>query len=84
MVNDKEVVERLKKIMIENISPKINFEESEKFNLLDDVGFNSVMMVELIIAIESEFNIEFEDDFLDYETFANFDKLKNLIIKYLK
>ncbi|WP_434752089.1 acyl carrier protein [Paenibacillus amylolyticus] len=40
---------------------------------------NSINFVKVVVAIESEFNIEFEDEDLDMNNFENFQKLISYI-----
>lgn len=48
----------------------------EQTSLTTDLGFDSLMFVDLIVEIETEFNFEFEDEYLLIE---NIDKVKNII-----
>lgn len=83
MICENQIADKLKEIVRENVSAEIQFNEGQNVNLLEAHGFNSVMMVEMIIAIESEFNIEIEDDYLRIDLFSNLESLKNLVIKHL-
>lgn len=56
----------IKLIMIQN-------EEIEKINLqsnLIGMGYNSLNFIELVVKAELEFEIEFNDDDLDYRKFT--------------
>lgn len=56
-----EILERLKNIVVE----KLGVEESEirpEASFVDDLGADSLDIVELIMAIEEEFNIEIPDE----------------------
>lgn len=50
-------------------------------NLVDDLGFDSMQLVELIVNIENEFEISIDDDDLDIEKIALIDYLYNIICK---
>ena len=60
---DKSLFEELQKMIIsvartnileENVTPETN--------LIDDLGFESVALVELIVTVEEHYGIEFEDN----------------------
>ena len=36
---------------------------------LSEIGVNSITFIKIIVTIEETFDIEFEDDYLDYEQF---------------
>ena len=52
---------------------------SEKTNLVQDFGFSSIGLMELVIRIEEEFNIEVTNDFFDIKKLSDYNwLLKNL------
>jgi acyl carrier protein len=56
-----DVVERVKKIVVERLevdADKVN----EKASFIDDLGADSLDLVELVMAFEEEFGIEIPDD----------------------
>ncbi|WP_028560593.1 acyl carrier protein [Paenibacillus pinihumi] len=46
---------------------------------LSDIGLNSIKFIELVVAIESESGIEFDDEDLDIKNFENLNKLISYI-----
>ena len=69
----KELKEKIRKIVSEQLAvsfPKIKL----KSNLKDDLGCDSMDIVELTIVIEEEFNIEIPD-----EIAGRFKKVKDLV-----
>lgn len=48
-------------------------------NLITDLGLNSFSLVQLIVDIEDEFGICFDDEKLDLEKFASFTQLVNVV-----
>jgi len=56
-----DVIERVKKIVVERLevdADKVN----EKASFIDDLGADSLDLVELVMAFEEEFGIEIPDD----------------------
>ena len=70
---------RLYKI-ISNISEiPINSDSMNDVDIINDYNFDSVKMVQLIIDIEMEFDICFEDDELEIDKLNTIEKLKKII-----
>ena len=56
-----DVLERVKKIVVENLD--VDGEKvPEAASFIDDLGADSLDLVELVMAFEEEFNIEIPDD----------------------
>ena len=47
-----------------------DIDEVADINIFEDLGFDSIQFVELIVKIENEFNIEFDDDVFIMENFT--------------
>ncbi|MCT0016552.1 acyl carrier protein [Lactococcus lactis subsp. lactis] len=74
-----ELDERLKKIIIlaaDNV--KVD-NISKSTNLINDLSFDSVNFMQLIIGIEDEFDIELDDTDLQQDNLSSYDYLKNII-----
>lgn len=56
-----DVAERVKKIVVEHLSVEAD-KVSESANFIDDLGADSLDIVELVMAFEEEFNVEIPDD----------------------
>lgn len=50
-------------------------------NLINEFGFNSVQVIEMIVEIEINFNIELDDEDMNVEILTNYSRLKDLIIR---
>jgi acyl carrier protein len=61
--------------------------ESIMFNdytdLVDDLSFDSINIISLVIQLESEFNIQIPDDYLLYEELRNYSKLRDIVKKLI-
>ena len=77
------VTKKLKKIIREqsNYEGDIEFER-EDFTF-EQIDFDSIKFVELIVVIEDEFHIEFNDEDLLLEKIISFKELNKLLHKYV-
>ncbi|MEM1087341.1 MAG: acyl carrier protein [Pseudomonadota bacterium] len=56
-----DVIERVKKIVVENLDVDGD-KVVESVSFIDDLGADSLDLVELVMAFEEEFNIEIPDE----------------------
>ncbi len=56
-----DVFERVKKIVVENLEVEAD-SVTEQASFIDDLGADSLDLVELVMAFEEEFGIEIEDE----------------------
>ena len=56
-----DVLERVKKIVVDNLDVEGD-KVVESASFIDDLGADSLDLVELVMAFEEEFNIEIPDD----------------------
>lgn len=62
--------------IITNILKKEGLQEFLEANSnLDDIGLNSLIFINIVVELENKFNISFDDEKLDYKSFANLDEL---------
>lgn len=79
-----EVTLILKKIIIENSLREITEDDIlDNSSLVEDFGFDSFKMIELIVDIETEFNILIEDEDMDIDILTRYGSLRDLIFKKL-
>ena len=72
-------IEMTLKEMVVSLSPQDITVESVS-DSVDLIGFSSITLVQLVVNIEKEFNIEFDDAMLGFESLINF----NNLIEYVK
>lgn len=48
---------------------------------LSDIGINSIHFISIIVRAEVEFDIEFEDDFLNSDKFADINSIADYILQ---
>ena len=68
----------MKERLIKLIKGIFDFEVDENdiskvHDLVEDLGLDSLQLVELVVCIEDEFNINIEDDDLDIEKISSID-----------
>jgi acyl carrier protein len=56
-----DTAERVKKIVVEHLGVEAD-KVNEAANFIDDLGADSLDIVELVMAFEEEFNVEIPDD----------------------
>ncbi|OQZ03203.1 MAG: hypothetical protein B6D35_00105 [Candidatus Brocadia sp. UTAMX2] len=76
---------RVKKVIIERLKPNINVAEISKNTPLigKGLGLDSVGVLELVVGLEQEFSIMFDDSEMNIELFENIGSLTNYINKKL-
>lgn len=76
----------IKKKLIVIISTILKDSSVEEYLLNDDdlisIGLNSIKFIRLVVEIEKEFNLEFEDDMLDYTNFKSLEDLSEYVAKF--
>lgn len=71
-----ENLERIKKVMKTTLGNADFIDGLSADSLLVDLGINSVVFIKIVVEMENEFDIEFDDDELD---FARIEKLQDLV-----
>ena len=56
-----ETADRVKKIVVEHLGVEAD-KVTEEASFIDDLGADSIDIVELVMAFEEEFNVEIPDD----------------------
>lgn len=71
--------------VISNIIKELNPDQktaiSANMKLIDDLGFDSINMLQLILELEEKFNISLSDDDLDIDNFKSVKSITTLIEK---
>jgi len=80
----------IKSILVEILSSNSTFEidkkkmyENEELEL-DELGINSLSFLKIIVAIEQQFDMEFDDDALEFFNFISLHKLSEYIERKLQ
>lgn len=71
------IIEQIKDLVTEKIDLDINYDDFER-NLLD-IGFNSLTFIKLLVLIEDIFDVEFEEEQIDF----NVTKCLNNIVEFI-
>ncbi len=75
-------IEKLNNIIEAYASKEVVF--TNDLNLVDDLGFDSIVIMEIVIKIEQEFDFEFDHDLLLFENIASYAFLSELMNKVIK
>lgn len=77
-MKNKEIQEKLNAI-IYNVSGN-NISIEDDINLVDDLSFDSLMIMELIMEIEDEFKITFDDSMFSISRLSSYSKILEYIL----
>ena len=79
------ITDTLRDIIVSKIKPELDRESvSNTASLLDDgLGLDSIMIVDLIVAVEHQFEFNFAEDDLSLESFSNLNALAKVIERRL-
>lgn len=59
---------------------KINIDNiNDETDIIDDLGFNSITIIKLIIELEVLFGISFDNDYIDIEEISKIKQLVNYV-----
>lgn len=78
------IIERLDKSIVEVTEDVTPLDINDNSDLIDDLNFNSINIISLVISLETEFDIEIPDDFLILEKLRSYRQIKELIISLVK
>ena len=73
----KNIQDIVKRIVKENIPNSVENVSDEKF--MESIDINSIASIKIIVAIEDEFGIEFDNNLLDVELFQSLDGLVSYV-----
>lgn len=60
--------------LIENVTEPITMDEN-----LENIGFNSLIFVKLVVSIEDTFQFTFDDEMLDYNRYKTLQDISDYI-----
>ena len=74
------IIDRLDKAIIE-CNGEINaLDLNDNTDLIDDLGFDSINIISLVVSIETEFDIEIPDEFLLLEKLRSYKEIKKMVL----
>lgn len=68
---EKEKYLEIGKLVIEYLGEITGNQEIHEEDSLEEIGINSIQFVKLVVALEERFNINFEDEELNYTLYPN-------------
>lgn len=74
-----ESLEKILKILKEEELISASVEEINPDNGLSTLGLNSISFIKFVVAVEREYGIEFDDQYLDMESIKTFGNLVEYI-----
>lgn len=77
-----EITNKLNTIVIKNADiDKQDIRELEGIKFFDDLGYDSIGIVQLMCDIEDEFDISFDDSDIVMEAFESYDNLRKIVFR---
>ncbi|MGI9214069.1 MAG: acyl carrier protein [Methylococcaceae bacterium] len=79
-----QIIDFLKHIIAEKIKPGVEAQDIESDSPLLDggLGLDSIMVVDLIVAVEHHYAFNFAEDDLSLDSFASLDALAGVIARH--
>lgn len=74
------LIDRLDKAIIEANRDISAFDLNDNTDLIDDLGFDSINIISLVICLEKEFEIEIPEEFLLLENLRSYVEIKKMIM----
>ena len=83
-MTSQEVQDRIKHIIVKQINPELKAEELRPETPLigRGVGLDSVSLLELIVAIEGDFGMRFDEKDLTPELFSNVSSIAEYVLRH--
>ncbi len=78
-----EIESKVKKVMFETLDLNCDINTINVETPLETLDINSISFIKMLVAFESEFNIEFDDEELNIDQFNTFQDIVNSIAKKL-
>lgn len=75
---------RLKEIILSNANNPFITTINENSDLIDDLGIDSIALINIVILIENEFSITLPDESLTFDSLRTYSSLKQIIFECLK
>ncbi|MBC8545183.1 phosphopantetheine-binding protein [Bianquea renquensis] len=66
---------QIAQIIADNLEGEETLEQLKENDDLTELEINSILFIKIIIGIENQFNIEFDDEALDYSKFVSMENL---------
>lgn len=76
---------KLKALIVDITTEKVDSNSIDtNTDLINDLGFDSIEIIELIVEIENEFKIEIDDDDINMNILTTYSELLNMIERKLQ
>lgn len=79
-----DIIKKTKEIIVDVMELEMSIAEVSGQDLINELGINSIDSVEILVTVESEFDIEISDEDLNSELIQSLDNLVNYIAERLQ
>jgi len=76
--------QRIRKIIKEELELQDKPDTLEKSQPLSTLGLDSIIAIQIVVALEAEFDIIIDDEDYDMDNFFNMENICNLVRKYIE
>ena len=80
MLNDKIISIILQDFDESFISSLLKSKDVYEIHIFDDLSYDSIKFIQLIVKLEDTFDIEFPDECLQMDSFSTIDQIINLVV----
>jgi len=79
-MSDERIEDQLKELIVERLFLKIEPKDiGDEDNLMEDHGIDSVQVLEIVVGLEEEYGVSFEDEDFDIEVFQTVKSISDFV-----
>ena len=79
-MSDERIEDQLKELIVERLFLKIEPHDiGDEDNLMEDHGIDSVQVLEIVVGLEEEYGVSFEDEDFDIEVFQTVKSISDFV-----
>lgn len=79
-MSDERIEDQLKELIVERLFLKIEPQDiGDEDNLMEDHGIDSVQVLEIVVGLEEEYGVSFEDEDFDIEVFQTVKSISDFV-----
>lgn len=68
-MNKEDMIKKIIMVILDQLNVNLTIEQVTEGSRLEDIGINSLNFIQVIVALEDEFDVEFDDEELEISKF---------------